>query len=78
MSFPPIDIVCSEGAVRVTNEVETTLSSGRVEVCVDNAYRFVCSDRWDEIDATVVCAQLNLSTSSKCMFMCQVLLSVSV
>ena len=57
-------IVCADGDVRLMNGSVSTLSSGRVEVCVDNAYGSVCNDRWDEIDAAVVCRQLNFPPSS--------------
>ena len=31
---------------------------GRVEICQSNVYSTVCDDFWDELEATVVCAQL--------------------
>ena len=57
--------VCGDGDVLLMNNgsVDTT-GSGRVEVCFDNTYGLVCDDRWDEMDAAVVCTQLGLGTTS--------------
>ena len=40
---------------------DTTWSSvleGRVEICVNNEYLSVCDDRWDVLEARVICRQL--------------------
>lgn len=58
-------LVCGDGDVRLMNGSGSSLSSGRVELCLNNVYGTVCNDRWDEIDASVVCRQLNFPTSSK-------------
>ena len=36
-------------------------SSGRVEICYNNAWSTICSDYWDNNDASVICKQLGYS-----------------
>ena len=41
-----------------------TQYEGRVEIYLNSEWTSICSDGWDEVDAKVVCRQLNyLSTS---------------
>ena len=50
--------VCEHGTVRLQGG---TSSTGRVEVCVNGTWGTLCSDFWDNNDATVVCNQLGYS-----------------
>ena len=52
--------LCQEGAVRLVNGLNK--SSGRVEVCVDNSWGTVCDDGFDNVDASIICKQLNFSS----------------
>ena len=62
-----IDIVCADGDVRLMNGSDhtSTLGVGRVEICYNNSYFAVCDDRWDILDAGVVCRQLGKLSPSK-------------
>jgi deleted-in-malignant-brain-tumors protein 1 len=52
---------CANGEVRLASP-SSDGKSGRVEVCYNDEWGTVCSDNWDDDDATVVCRQLNLDS----------------
>ena len=55
---------CSDGDVRLVGGNNTL--EGRVELCQNNAYRTVCDDFWDELEAKVVCRQMGYLGEGKC------------
>ena len=50
---------CENGDIRLSGG--TSVSNGRVEVCVNEGWGTICSDYWDNNDASVVCSQLGYS-----------------
>ena len=58
-----ICIGCINGDVRLTGGSNYT--EGTVEICVNGVWMLIGGSLWDDIDATVVCKQLNLTTNCK-------------
>lgn len=56
---------CANGDLRLVGSALST--EGRVEVCVKGVWSTVCSEGWDNDDATVVCSQLGLITTGTYM-----------
>ena len=47
------------GEVRLVNS--SSPMEGIVEVCYDGEYRVICDSFWDELDAAIVCRQLQFT-----------------
>ena len=41
--------------------MESFVGSGRIEVCVNNSWGTICSNSWDDVDASVACNQTGYS-----------------
>ena len=50
---------CEHGQVRLADSTYSTI--GRVEVCVNGTWGTICSNGFDDDDASVVCAHLGYS-----------------
>ena len=59
--------MCDSGYVRLVNDssevtlIKDTLSSGRVEICINNTFHTICDNGWGDADASVLCAELGFS-----------------
>ena len=51
--------VCEEGAIHLKDGPSS--AGGRVEICANKTWGTICSDFWDNKDASVVCRQLGFS-----------------
>ena len=49
-------VPCVNGSIRLTGG--SSQSSGEVEVCINNTWRLICPDDWDNNDSAVICHQL--------------------
>ena len=56
-------VLCNYGDIRLVGRSYD--NEGTVEVCVNNTWGTVCSDLWDEDDASVVCSQLGYSSTGE-------------
>ncbi len=52
----------SQGEVRLVGGGSN--SEGRVEVCLGDDWGTICDEGWSQIDANVICRQLNFSRHS--------------
>ena len=56
-------VICVNGSVRLVGS--SVSGEGTVEICVNGMYGTVCDDRWDELEASVVCRQLGYTGQGK-------------
>ena len=45
--------------------IKDELARGRVELCQNGSYNTLCSDNWEDREASVVCQQLGFSLYGK-------------
>ena len=41
--------------------IKDTVSTGRVEMCLNGEFTTICDDSWDNVDASVLCKELGFS-----------------
>ena len=51
-------VPCTNKSVRL---VPSNAGAGRIEVCINSSWGTICSNTWDDIDASVVCRQSGYS-----------------
>lgn len=51
-------VACTDGDTRLLMNELVAVNEGRVEICLDGAFRSICETDWDANDATVVCRTL--------------------
>ena len=56
-------LACDNGDIRLMGGANPL--EGRVEICLENTYSTVCDDFWDELEARVVCRQLEYDGPGK-------------
>ena len=57
--------MCTDGAVRLSNNGNFTNFFGLVEVCLDGQFGVICDDGWDEREALVVCKELGYDKAAR-------------
>ena len=55
---------CVHGSLRLAG-IATSQYEGRVEICLGGVWGTVCDDKWDDVDASVVCRQQGFSPVGK-------------
>ena len=61
--------ICFDGDIRFAAGTGNGVTSGRLEVCVNEVWGTVCDDFWTAVDSNVACGQLGFSrfsTSAVC------------